>query len=55
MNKQFQGSKKKARKKLFLQRQARRNEAKKKHLEYIEALNSGDIEQMADVMGVRLK
>jgi len=49
------GSKKKRRNAEFLQRQAKRAKSKEKRRRYIEAINSGNIEQMADAMGVRLK
>jgi hypothetical protein len=52
MNKQFQGSKKKARKMNFLKRQLRREGEKQK---FQRAMESGSIEEMASVMGVKLR
>jgi hypothetical protein len=50
--KQFQGSKKKARKKAFFDRELKRNE-KKSHIDTIN--NATTMEEMAKVMGVKLK
>ena len=55
MNKQYQGSKKKARKKAYLERQERKQKDIEKRRIYYEAMNSGNIEQIADAMGIRLK
>ena len=45
MNKQFQGSKKKGRKKEWLEREAKR----------AKAIESGHIEEIAKVMGIKLR
>jgi hypothetical protein len=54
MNKNL-GSKKKVRKAAYLERQAKKAAAREKNLKYIEAMKSGNVEQIADAMGVRLK
>lgn len=54
MNKNL-GSKKKARKAAFLDREAKRNSVKLKRSRYIDAINSGNIETMANAMGIKLK
>ena len=53
--KQFQGSKKKARKMAFALRQAEKADALLRKLKFNAALGSGNIEEMADAMGVKLK
>ncbi len=55
MNKQNQGSKKKARKVFFLKRQEKRNNLLEKQRKYDEAMNSGNLQTMADAMGIKLK
>jgi len=50
-----QGSKKKARKAAFLERQAMRESRRQSQRRYIDARNSGNIEEMADAMGVKLR
>jgi hypothetical protein len=54
-NKQFQGSKKKARKEAFLERRARRQERCDEIKRAKMPLESGDIEQLANAMGIKLK
>jgi hypothetical protein len=53
--KQFQGSKKKARKMAFLLRQAEKADARLRKLKFNVAMGSNNIEEMADTMGVKLK
>ena len=55
MNKQFQGSKKKARKAAYLERQKIRERKAKLRCEYDEAMSSGNMKDMARVMGIKLK
>lgn len=55
MNKQNQGSKKKARKENFLKRQQKRKDILEKQIKYNEAMNSGNLQTMADAMGIKLK
>lgn len=55
MNKQFQGSKKKGRKKLWLDREAKRAARRFDCMAYIKAMESGNIEEVARVMGTKLK
>jgi hypothetical protein len=54
MNKNL-GSKKKARKAAFQERQAKRDEAKNRRRRYIEVRDGGGIEALALAMGIRLK
>jgi hypothetical protein len=55
MAKQFQGSKKKARRAAYIERQKNRERQSKLRCEYDEAMLSGNIEDMARVMGIKLK
>jgi len=55
MNKQFQGSKKKSRRKQFAERESKRRQDRLRSLKYTEAVNSGNIEEMANAMGIKLK
>jgi len=48
-------SKKKKRRVDFIAREAKRKSKKITDEKYIEAIDSGDIEKMASVMGVKLK
>jgi hypothetical protein len=54
-NRQFQGSKKKARKKAWLDRSSKRAGYKLDRIAYDKAIESGNIEDMAKAMGVKLK
>ena len=55
MNKQFQGSKKKGRKKEFLEREAIRKRKIYSNIQLKDALVNNDIETAAKIMGVKLK
>jgi hypothetical protein len=55
MRKQFQGSKKKARKKAYFERETKRAGKRFDRLMYDKAMKSGNIEEMAKAMGVKLK
>ena len=52
---QFQGSKKKAHTMAFALRQAKKADARLRKLILNVAMGSGNIEEMADAMGVKLK
>jgi len=55
MNNKFTGSKKKRREKEYLERKNKRDAERQKIKTLNTALESGDIETMARVIGVRLK
>jgi hypothetical protein len=55
MNKQFQGSKKKARKAAYLIRKAERDKRKNFWPSVHKAMEEGGIEAAAKIMGVKLK
>jgi hypothetical protein len=54
MKKQFQGSKKKARKLAYENRQLKKFMEKQKRQHLQDAIDSGNIEEMASAMGVKL-
>ena len=54
-NKQFQGSKKKARKKAFLEREAKRETQRNYWPNIHKTMEEGGIEAAAKLLGVRLK
>jgi hypothetical protein len=55
MEKQFQGSKKKARKAAFARRDFARKIKRKRLYDAKEALQHGSIKEMAAIMGIRLE
>ena len=55
MNKQFQGSKKKGRKKKWFEREAKRAGQRLDRIACDKAMESGGIEEMAKVMGIKLR
>jgi hypothetical protein len=55
MNKQFQGSKKKARKAAYLERQTAKQHKRVHYMQLQKALEEKDIEESARLMGIRLK
>jgi hypothetical protein len=55
MNKQFQGSKKKGRKKEWLEREAKRAGKRFDYIAHAKAIESGHIEEIAKVMGIKLR